>query len=75
MQGELESFLVEITERIFAVKDDKGEGYLIDKVLDKTGMKVGGWVSGVSGFFKRRLPLPPPASPGGHEAGWLGGRE
>lgn len=41
-QGELESFLVEITARIFGVKDDAGEGQLIDKVLDKTGMKVRG---------------------------------
>ena len=38
--GELESFLVEITANIFAKKDDlTGEGYLVDKILDKTGMK------------------------------------
>jgi hypothetical protein len=39
-QSELESFLVEITASIFKKKDEQGEGWLIDKVLDKTGMKV-----------------------------------
>ncbi|KAJ6684467.1 6-PHOSPHOGLUCONATE DEHYDROGENASE DECARBOXYLATING [Salix viminalis] len=33
-KGELLSFLVEITADIFGIKDDKGEGYLVDKVLD-----------------------------------------
>jgi len=43
-KGELLSFLIEITEDIFGVKDDKGDGYLVDKVLDKTGMKgTGKW--------------------------------
>eukprot|EP01023_Acetabularia_acetabulum_P012176 TRINITY_DN1568_c0_g1_i10.p1 TRINITY_DN1568_c0_g1~~TRINITY_DN1568_c0_g1_i10.p1 ORF type:complete len:565 (-),score=143.00 TRINITY_DN1568_c0_g1_i10:175-1869(-) len=43
-QGELESFLVEITGAIFDVKDDLGDGYLVDKVLDKTGSKgTGKW--------------------------------
>ena len=43
--GELESFLIEITAAIFRKKDDKGgDGYLLDKVLDKTGMKgTGRW--------------------------------
>ncbi|PPD72277.1 hypothetical protein GOBAR_DD30820 [Gossypium barbadense] len=37
-------FLIEITADIFGIKDDKGEGYLVDKVLDKTGMKgTGKW--------------------------------
>ena len=40
LQGELESFLIEISASIFKVKDDKGDGQLIDVVLDKTGMKV-----------------------------------
>ncbi|KAF4357814.1 hypothetical protein F8388_024425 [Cannabis sativa] len=30
-KGELLSFLVEITADIFGIKDDKGEGYLVDK--------------------------------------------
>ena len=37
--GELESFLIEITAIIFGKKDEDGETYLVDKVLDKTGMK------------------------------------
>ncbi|KAL3694810.1 hypothetical protein R1sor_008461 [Riccia sorocarpa] len=43
-RGELESFLVEITADIFGVKDEEGQGELVDKVLDKTGMKgTGKW--------------------------------
>ncbi|KAL6557337.1 6-phosphogluconate dehydrogenase, decarboxylating 2 [Orobanche minor] len=43
-KGELLSFLIEITADIFGIKDDKGDGYLVDKVLDKTGMKgTGKW--------------------------------
>ncbi|KAG4963715.1 hypothetical protein JHK84_040797 [Glycine max] len=36
---ELESFLIKITVNIFKVKDEDGEGFLVDKILDKTGMK------------------------------------
>ncbi|CAM6094964.1 unnamed protein product [Calypogeia fissa] len=43
-KGELDSFLIEITADIFSVKDDKGDGDLVDKILDKTGMKgTGKW--------------------------------
>jgi len=44
-KGELESFLVEITSTILAKKDDlTDDGYVVDKVLDKTGMKgTGRW--------------------------------
>ncbi|OQR89745.1 6-phosphogluconate dehydrogenase [Thraustotheca clavata] len=47
--GELESYLIEITAAIFKKKDDlPGAGsddYLVDKILDKTGMKgTGRWV-------------------------------
>ncbi|KAJ8764899.1 hypothetical protein K2173_010364 [Erythroxylum novogranatense] len=43
-KGELESFLIEITSDIFRVKDDFGEGDLVDNILDKTGMKgTGKW--------------------------------
>ncbi|KAG6545967.1 hypothetical protein Mapa_012628 [Marchantia paleacea] len=43
-RGELESFLIEITADIFGVKDEEGEGELVDKILDKTGMKgTGKW--------------------------------
>jgi 6-phosphogluconate dehydrogenase len=45
--GELESFLIEITYKIFQARDDRGadkSGYLVDQVLDKTGMKgTGRW--------------------------------
>lgn len=42
---ELESYLIEITATIFARKDDlTDEGYVVDKILDKTGMKgTGRW--------------------------------
>lgn len=44
-KSELESFLIEITAQIFAKKDDlTEEGYVLDKILDKTGMKgTGRW--------------------------------
>ncbi|KAF7828181.1 6-phosphogluconate dehydrogenase, decarboxylating 2, chloroplastic [Senna tora] len=67
-RGELESFLIEITADIFKVKDEAGDGYLVDKILDKTGMKgTGKWtvqqeaglhdgvVSVKSGIDKKRL--------------------
>jgi 6-phosphogluconate dehydrogenase len=38
-EGDLNSFLVEITATILAKKDDLGDGYIVDKILDKTGMK------------------------------------
>ncbi|CAH9068988.1 unnamed protein product [Cuscuta europaea] len=43
--GELESFLIEITADIFTVRDRVTEsGELVDKILDKTGMKgTGKW--------------------------------
>ncbi|XP_057520952.1 6-phosphogluconate dehydrogenase, decarboxylating 2, chloroplastic [Amaranthus tricolor] len=42
--SELESFLVEITADIFKVKDELADGELVDKILDKTGMKgTGKW--------------------------------
>jgi 6-phosphogluconate dehydrogenase len=42
---ELESYLIEITAKILAKKDDQGcPGYVVDYVLDKTGMKgTGRW--------------------------------
>jgi len=47
-KGELESFLVETSAQIFAKKDDQKpeatDEYLVDKILDKTGMKgTGKW--------------------------------
>lgn len=42
---ELESYLIEITAIILARKDDlTGEGFVVDKILDQTGMKgTGRW--------------------------------
>jgi 6-phosphogluconate dehydrogenase len=41
---ELESYLIEITEKIFRKKDDETGEYVVDYVLDKTGMKgTGKW--------------------------------
>jgi len=45
-KGDLESFLIEITAVIMGKKDDQEgkDGYLVDKILDKTGMKgTGRW--------------------------------
>ena len=43
-EGELQSFIIEITARIFKQKDDKGDGRLVDQILDATGMKgTGKW--------------------------------
>lgn len=44
--GRLQSFLVEITSEIFKQDDDKGEGRLVDKILDKAKQKgTGKWTS------------------------------
>ncbi len=46
-EGELNSYLIEITRDIFSVKDDQGgDGYLVDKIMDKAGAKgTGKWMS------------------------------
>ncbi len=45
-KGRLQSFLVEITAEIFSQKDDKGDGFLVDKILDKAKQKgTGKWTS------------------------------
>ncbi len=45
-EAELDSFLVEITADIFAKKDDRGEGSLIDKIKDSAKQKgTGKWTS------------------------------
>ena len=49
-EGELQSFLVEITADIFREKDaETGEGLLVDKILDKAKQKgTGKWTSQVA---------------------------
>ena len=44
--GRLESFLVEITAKIFERKDDLAEGFLVDKILDTAAQKgTGKWTA------------------------------
>ena len=44
--GRLQSFLVEITSKILARKDDLGSGHLVDQILDKAKQKgTGKWTS------------------------------
>ena len=43
-KGELESYLIEITATIMSKKDELTDGYVVDHILDKTGMKgTGRW--------------------------------
>lgn len=43
-EGVLQSFLIEITAKIFAKRDESGSGYLVEKILDKAGQKgTGKW--------------------------------
>jgi 6-phosphogluconate dehydrogenase len=43
-KSELQSFLIEITAQIFKKKDEDKTSFVVDKVLDKTGMKgTGKW--------------------------------
>ena len=48
-RGRLESFLIEITAKIFRVKDSETGDPLVDKVLDKAGQKgTGKWTAQVA---------------------------
>ena len=43
-QGELKSFLLDITVKILETKDDLSEGFLLDKIKDQAGAKgTGSW--------------------------------
>ncbi|WP_027380679.1 NADP-dependent phosphogluconate dehydrogenase [Chryseobacterium daeguense] len=45
-EGEMNSFLIEITRDIFQQKDELTDGFLIDQILDKAGAKgTGKWTS------------------------------
>ncbi|WP_297702712.1 NADP-dependent phosphogluconate dehydrogenase [uncultured Eudoraea sp.] len=45
-KGDLQSFLVEISAKIFEKKDPMGQGQLVDKILDKAKQKgTGKWTS------------------------------
>ncbi len=48
-EGELNSYLIEITADIFAKKDEETDNYLVDMILDKAGNKgTGKWTSQVA---------------------------
>lgn len=57
-EGELQSFLIEITADIFKEPDTKaGEGFLVDKILDKAKQKgTGKWTSQVA--MDLGIPIP-----------------
>jgi 6-phosphogluconate dehydrogenase len=61
-RGELQSFLIEITAKIFTKKDDQGTGkMLVDQILDATGMKgTGKWT--VQQASELAAPIPTIAS-------------
>jgi 6-phosphogluconate dehydrogenase len=45
-EGELNSYLIEITRDILSVKDPEADGFLVDKILDTAGAKgTGKWMS------------------------------
>ena len=56
-QGPLDSFLIEITAKIFTVEDPEGDGWLVDQVLDKAGQKgTGRWTVQVA--LEYGIPVP-----------------
>nr|CAG4715244.1 unnamed protein product [Naegleria fowleri] len=59
--SELKSYLIEITSKIFKKKDDQGEGYLVDKIVDISGSKgTGKWT--VQEGAERGIAIPTMAS-------------
>lgn len=45
-EGELDSYLIEITKEVLKRKDDEADGFIVDKILDKAGNKgTGKWTS------------------------------
>ncbi|HSP14113.1 MAG TPA: NADP-dependent phosphogluconate dehydrogenase [Thermoanaerobaculia bacterium] len=56
-RGPLESFLIEITAKIFRVQDSESGAALVDKVLDKAGQKgTGKWTAQVA--LDLAVPIP-----------------
>ena len=54
---ELNSFLIDITANIFKKKDDMGDGFLVDKILDAAGQKgTGRWT--VVSSLELGVPIP-----------------
>jgi 6-phosphogluconate dehydrogenase len=60
-KSELQSFLIEITAQIFKKKDEDKSSFVVDKILDKTGMKgTGKWT--VQEAAENSVPAPTIAS-------------
>jgi 6-phosphogluconate dehydrogenase len=56
-EGPLQSFLTEITSKIFTVKDEGSNAYLVDRILDQAGQKgTGRWT--VEAALECGVPLP-----------------
>lgn len=56
-EGELNSFLIEISAKILKTKDDRSEGYLVERILDTAGQKgTGRWTSEVA--LEMGVPIP-----------------
>jgi 6-phosphogluconate dehydrogenase len=56
-RGVLESFLIEITAKIFTVRDERTGGWLVDQVLDRAGQKgTGKWTAIVA--LELGVPIP-----------------
>jgi 6-phosphogluconate dehydrogenase len=56
-QGELSSYLIEITSKIVNFPDDHGKGVLIDHILDQAGMKgTGTWTTKASLDYGEPIP-------------------
>ncbi len=56
-EGELSSYLIEITSRIVNFPDDQKEGVLLDSILDQAGMKgTGTWTSQVALTYGEPIP-------------------
>jgi 6-phosphogluconate dehydrogenase len=56
-RGVLESFLIEITAKLFTVRDERTGGWLVDQVLDQAGQKgTGKWTAIVA--LELGVPIP-----------------
>lgn len=48
-EGVLQSFLIEITSKVFRKKDPQGKGYLVDQIMDRAGQKgTGMWTAQIA---------------------------
>lgn len=57
-KGELDSYLIDITSKIFTKKDDETDNYVVDVILDSAGQKgTGKWTSKSALDFGVPLPL------------------